>query len=190
MNIYNQIIILGLALACFWIYRDFSRNKIITKDDLESGLTDLEKEKEQKVRRLWLFTYLIQFFTLIIMFIIAGYLDSKKNTVAIDPGPFAYSISLIFIGVWIPYHCAYRKRGTAWLMWSIVMGGLKELKDIADTQFNSLDGITLLLCIFCFGIDIYHWINCCRLHSVNTLRKDRLAQTLKAKQSSCVNTQN
>ena len=69
----------------------------------------------------------------------------------------------------IPYHCAYKKKGSGWLMWTMIMlplGILKEVNDLFPLDKN--ESLVFCLNVTWIGIIIYYWINCRILYKINS----------------------
>lgn len=89
---------------------------------------------------------------------------------------------------WITYHCAYKKRGTAWLMWIMIVNPLGELGWLVGVYevLAEGNGIFWYLLTIVVGIEVFYWINCWRLRKVNSIREYQRVLALKAKYGSDV----
>lgn len=198
MSIYNQISVIVFLLIAFGIYRLFKRRSkksenqpSLSEVDLKPFLETLNLEIEEKVRKQWLISFFA--FTgisaLSILFTYFGggaFNEFSKNTspaFGVVCGLLIVSLALI-PRFWIIYHYSYKKRGTAWLMWTMILLPLGELVDIGKGRWNEvaeLDCLGWFIFITFLGIEVFFWINCLRLRRVNADRKYQRVLALKAK---------
>jgi hypothetical protein len=81
-------------------------------------------------------------------------------------------IVLIWLFVWalITYHCAYRKRGTRWLKFLLVMLPFYVVKSLIRS-FKELPTVPLELTIFIttfvLAIEVWFWFSCKALREEN-----------------------
>lgn len=90
-------------------------------------------------------------------------------------------IASLFIWAWITYHCAYKKRGTKWLMWTLIVLPITAFVTFSQLfipnspmkilLFHSVSGWILSLFGLMWVSVIYYWINCYRLRKENLVLK-------------------
>ena len=70
------------------------------------------------------------------------------------------------IAFWIPYYCAYRKKGTAWLMWTMILTPFSLIAELVRMS-NEIPGIHVVLLYAVYAVYAYYWVNCHSLWTVN-----------------------
>lgn len=205
MSIYNQIATLVIVFVIFFIYKIFKNRassslknqQLLTDDELNPFLNTLNLDVEKKVRKQWL----VSFFAFTGIHALSAFLayigDGAYSMVSENTSPALSVIFGIFISFfilifwfWITYHCAYKKRGTAWLMWTMISIPLRELADIGKGEWKHAaewDSFGWFMVITFIGIEIFYWINCLRLRRVNAAREYQRILALKAKYGSDAN---
>ena len=205
MNIYNQVSVLVFLLVCFGLYRLFkTRSKKSTsqqklsEEDLKPFLDVLNLDMEEKVRKQWLISLYaitgISAFPIILTYFggDGGFNEFSENTsptFSIIFGLFISSLALI-PWFWITYHCSYKKRGTAWLIWTMISLPLRELESIGKGEWHQVsewDSLGWSMVIMSLGIKVFYWINCLQLRRVNSVREHQTILALKAKYGPDVN---
>ncbi len=88
----------------------------------------------------------------------------------------------LFIWAWITYHCAYKKRGTKWLMWTLIVLPIAAFmkffqlfisnSPVKILLFHSVSGWIPSLFGLMWVSAIYYWINCYRLRKENLALKN------------------
>lgn len=81
---------------------------------------------------------------------------------------------------WITYHCAYRKRGTRWLMWLLILFPIRMLllpigfiqDGVLTTPSEKTVGWILIGILFC--VYLWFWSNCLLLRKENIALKNNL----------------
>ncbi len=84
----------------------------------------------------------------------------------------------VFIPAGITYYCAYKKRGTGWLTWTLIVAPFRLLASIVEDfkAFNSSDYNTLFFFIIVavvYSIWGFYLFGCWRLREVNSEAKAR-----------------
>lgn len=175
-----------LLLITYAVYELFNRRKnsekqqLILEEDFKPFLEGLNLDNEKKVRKLWL----ISFFMVLglrLLVILLTYFESIFNEISEETGLILliglfFSALALVCWTWITYHCSYRKRGTAWLMWTMIIMPLREIVSIKHSGLNypmEWDLFEWVISITFIGIDLFFWINCLRLHRVNSARKSK-----------------
>lgn len=204
MSIYNQISILVFLLIAFGLYKLLkSKSKksesrqALSEEDLKPFLSGINLDSEEKVRKQWLvslfiFTGISALSSLITYFGESSFKELSEYTgiaFSILFGLFVSAVALIPL-FWITYHCAYKKRGTAWIMWIMISLPLGELSDIAKggwSQSAEWDSTGWIMVMTFLVVEVYFWINCLRLRRVNSEREYQKVLALKAKYGSDAN---
>lgn len=177
------IIMLGTFVIYMLIRKD-SRNsenqQSLSKTDLNPYFDGLNFDIEEKVRKQWL----ISFFLFIGMTFVSiffegfgvGAFNGFFENTNLDFSDFSVISSLIFsclnllLWGWITYYCAYKKRGTGWLMWIMITLPLRELVRIGKGELNQValwDSFTWFLVVTYLCVEVFYWINCLRLRKIN-----------------------
>jgi hypothetical protein len=130
---------------------------------------------ENKTRKTWLISFLIYIAfsivsTLLIFFDLLN--GDSENLGIIVLTALLISALVTIPSSWITYHCAYKKRGTAWLMWIMIAMPLRELVNFSKGEWNQIDWsvIAIAYVAIAFGVEIFFWVNCLRLYEVNNKR--------------------
>ncbi len=198
MNIYNLIAVLVFLLIAFGVYKLFRRGsknsenqQPLSEADLKPFLDGLSLDIEVKVRKQWLaslfaFTGITALSIFFIYFGDGAFNEFSENT------PLAFSLSFgLFLSslvvvpwFWITYYCSYKKRGTVWLIWTMISLPLRELSSIGMGEWNQAadwDSLSWFMVITFLGIEVLYWVNCLRLLRVNSARECQTVLALKAK---------
>ena len=181
---------LAIMLIAYYICKLFLKEEkkaeeqiVFVDADLKPLLKPLDLENEEKVRKSWLRAFFIStsLSTLILVL--------EKIESPLTPWVFFFHLFFSLLGVsifiWITYYCAYKKRGTAWLMFQLIMSPIANLIGSCkaliydSTEFGYI--VTALGLIPGMIVAAYYWINCLRLRRVNLARKEyeKLAQKIK-----------
>jgi len=140
----------------------------------------------KNIRKHWLFSFLglgcISFLVYLFPLI------SRTNLFH----PIDYNIATIaemfgvFIWSWITYHCAYRKRGTGWLMWVLISAPMIVLHDILKGDNQEVIQHLLYFHPVVFFITLiplagisWFWFNSLRLRKLNLRRKKSPSKSIK-----------
>jgi hypothetical protein len=173
VNIFIQVL---LVLIAFYIAFQVKAMRSRQNESNSMGT------QENTVRKRWLKS-LIAFFTykFILNSLISlaaleeGAVSSISNTystlVCLSLG---YSFAQSGICSWIAYYCAYRKRGTAWLAWTLwvipIFALVTYLPDLQNLLFPLSTNeaiVTTLIVVIDLSISGWYWINCLRLRALN-----------------------
>lgn len=150
----------------------------ISEEELRPYFGHTELQYEARVRKQWVLSYLLQivlFFTLPLMLWWCEASDSGPfGLSATGPRPIdvlalAIREFLIFL---IGYYCAYKRRGTIWLFWSIILmpRTILVLLCLGAALLYGFGWYFLMLTPL-LGVQIWLWVNCIRLRRVNALRR-------------------
>lgn len=177
MDISNQVSIVSFIFVLFVLYKIFNKEKIDNAKDGSCHLTEYERLVEIKTRKKWLVSFvlisLISVFS--VFFTIVG--EEGVESVSKEIGlPLGIMISTLAIipWFWITYHCSFKKRGTAWLSWTMVMVPLRELMDLSKGGWSDIgewNALSWFLVLSFLSIEAYYLFNCFQLHKVNSRRK-------------------
>lgn len=120
-----------------------------------------------KIRKRWL----VSFFVLIaflysldlFVFLYGDHDDSVKSGIEM--------LVTIPIWGWITFHCSYRKRGTAWLMWILLVQPLLVIKEIVTSlpEDGSVGGLVYFLWAILLAVYGFFWFNCFKYRQENLL---------------------
>lgn len=180
-----SVITLVFLLMSFGIYKLLKRKKNASKrpkvseEDLQPYLQDIDVKKEKKVRKRWLTIFcIIQFLNFLFFFLhfsIDGFTESPSNKELTFMLVFFFLFSALIVMpvFWITYHCSYKKRGTKWLMFILILTPLAGAARILSGEESQM------LATVDVAILAYYWIHCLRLYKVNALRKQKTKIALK-----------
>jgi len=172
-----------IAFCIYKLLRRRSKNsgkqQSLSEGDLKPFLESLNVDLEEKVREQWLIS-LFAFQGISALSILLTYFrDDAFNEFSVNIGPgfsvvfgfFICSLSSI-PWFWFTSHCPYKRRGTAWLMWTMILlplghGGWNHVAAEWET-FGRLIGLL-------------YWINCLPLYRVNSAREYQRVLAFKAK---------
>ena len=158
---------------------------MLRKNRTEAISLDGFLARENKVRKLWLVSFWIfstlSFANLTVMLV-------EKNGSFIEVFGFwqALTINLFLtsiplsISCLITYHCAYFKKGTAWLKWLLITIPGKEFLGIAQELGSSSESLPITIAFLSIGLGIalFYWICSLRLHNINSARKTLITPDL------------
>lgn len=141
----------------------------------------------KKIKKQWLVSLLI-LISIVCLLDVYGIISTSSEE------KFNSAVDLIcrLIWGWITYHCAYKKQGTKWLIWTLITLSIAIIRDIKETystiQMISSQGLSIVnldLILFCLLIipatacEIWFWINCVQLRDEN-LRLKHIQESIKA----------
>lgn len=150
-----------------------------------TDFNDIDVIYEEKIRTQWLILFSIYFaFNFFETIVRSLDLEAIKE-LTVSQGQFSAlrmivlsSLTVLIPDFLITYYCSYRKKGTAWLMFLIVVVpvGLvvKFFRLEANDFYQLLYGISSL-------IGVVYWIACIRLRRVNAKWEYQKVLALKAK---------
>lgn len=117
-----------------------------------------------KIRKKWLISFLILLIVPIFGLIVRLFFE---------PDTLAFVIGSAQIAVWslITYNRAYKERGTAWLMFTLIVIPLQiVILYIISYMDGSVEEL-VVNAVFVTPLMIYFWINCLRLRKYNKMYK-------------------
>ena len=196
MNVYILISIIVFLLIIFGVYKLFSRNskksenqQFLSEEDLKPFLGSINLDFEEKVRKQWL----VSFFAIMGTLAVSNFfiwIDLVKEHTSIAVSIVIGSILTVLAltpWCWITYHCAYKKRGTAWLLWTAIWMSLRLLSvgivaAVLDwSQAPELNTLEWFIIMVYLGLELFYCVNCFRLLMVNSDRECQKVLALKAK---------
>lgn len=134
-------------------------------------------EYENSIRKIWLNS----FFVIATLILISHLSELSNNLSEENSGPtlliYFLSIPITLFSFWILYHFSYKKRGTKWLMFNILVEPIGILGLCAEIIINIEaydEPLTLVILACTLFIFTYFWINCIRLYRVNAVRKKQM----------------
>lgn len=160
---------------------------LLPSSDISIYLKPIDEIKEAKVKKEWLtifiLTYLSSFISIFFVW---------SNISSLQPNFFKITLLFIYgiifsLSLWITYHCAYKKQGTAYLLLllisiplSIGFSLFSQLQQpLYWSQFSKL---TLILLFINYGLNALFWIESFKLRRINLIRRyHQNALTLKEK---------
>jgi len=80
----------------------------------------------------------------------------------------AYSFLKTALWLSLTYYFAYKKEGTAWLMWVMISTPIKELIDINNSPDGTFSdpGVATIFAVI-LSLEVYFLVNCYRLRRLN-----------------------
>jgi hypothetical protein len=168
----------------------FLMQPTISEAPLKTYFNDRDIQNEEKVRKKWFISFLIYAGLIVIVSLICACIDLSNGLDKNSPHTFVFLLSklidsLVFIQpwFWITYHCSYKKRGTGWLLWTIIILPLYELGYVAGGWWNKVFECDPLIgwsvVTVSVGFDIFYLVNCLRLYRVNLSRKKKKALAIR-----------
>lgn len=177
MSINNQISAVFFVFILFVLYKILKKEKHENIISENSSLTEHERFIERKTRKRWLVSFLlmsvISAFSVFFSVVGEDGLESVSKEIGIPLG-LMISTCAVIPWFWITYHCSFKKRGTAWLTWTMVMMPLRELMDISKGGWSDVgdwNALSWFFVILFLGVEAYYFLNCYKLHKVNSIRK-------------------
>ena len=179
-----------LALWIFGLsYFRYRRNKKypISDDEARAYFTEADLQREARIRRHWLISYAV----LASLALLSAFFPD----VQVQQSPFfsetgqkiiAAAITVLYtlISVSIGYYCAYKKRGTMWLLLVIVavpVGTIFSLAGEWKMLFSQLGWWAALSLSPSVAVIAWFWVSCLRLRAVNLARRSRIELARKEK---------
>ena len=177
-----------IALSVYWQYRkkkDILKKQAQLIEELQHPFLDeTVRENETKVRKHWLIALCLYTATFFIPLFKPPFFpelfDAFSLTIQIALSIVfgTFFILACFPWFWIPYYCAYKKRGTAWLLWSIITIPLGEvIMVILDEHWilaSAWSSFHIFHAIAYTSCEAIYWVNCLRLFKVNSAREDQM----------------
>lgn len=124
---------------------------------------------ENQIRKKWLVAFIISCITNYICWAVdygSRFWDNCTTGDWVLYSLFVAPIILTGIPAWIMYHCAYKKRGSYYLLVVLILSPLKILSDVIKIPSNEIvSGWPIYLVVI--SIYAYYWINCYRLYQLN-----------------------
>jgi hypothetical protein len=145
----------------------------ITQKDFRPFAQKLDHEKENKVRKFWLISFFAYSnISVYNIFLALRDLSATSGSLKEHPEIGLYiHATLALLGIipwfWVTHHCAYKKRGTGWLLWTLISLPIWEFPGLLISLQQTLDWNTLIWLM----IGIIFWVNCIRLLKVNSARE-------------------
>ena len=173
-------IVLGLALyACigFGIYvslrklsKYLAERVLLPSSNISLYLKEIDTLKESQVRKNWMISFvLMNFFAAIFSFFTffnTGYFNLITSIIL--------PIPILIPSIWITYYCAYKKRGSAWLLYLIISLPISlfsmGLKELVQPSFIWSAWMKIFSIIY-LASQIYFWITSIKLRKVNLTRR-------------------
>ena len=121
---------------------------------------------KDKVRREWLISLLVYCGTTAITLVFTFLIFDFSLGIGL-----ASALVCAAVQFWIPYHCAYKKQGTAWLMFTMVSMTIRGWIGLSKVEWVDWLLVDWLVISIVLGIQVYYWVNCLRLWKVNTARR-------------------
>jgi MFS family permease len=192
LSLMLAITFLLLPVLCLFVpvYLRHRKNKKypISEEELRSYLNNAQIEHEARVRKQWL----VSFSTLIMISIVSSMaLWLVPSPVLTEPTPDAIeqpaiacvlSIGCILACSLIGYYCAYKKRGTVWLLLSIISIPTGIVSPFLARTEPLPSGLAEWMAFSMIaGIEMWLWANCIRLRKVNGVRKTQVKLARKNK---------
>ncbi len=185
MNIFSVILsVIGVyGIIGFLIYllvkkiNNKLKNRILLPtSDISIYLKQVDEIKEEKARKTWLITFIITYISSLF-----SAFSMWMNMSISQPLPvriavlFSYIVSFA-IYFWIAYHCAYKKRGSLYLLILLISIPLSYLSLIIShfndaSHWSELTNLTKLSIWINFGLNIFFWISSFNLRKINLIRR-------------------
>ncbi|CUI18124.1 putative membrane protein (plasmid) [Candidatus Protochlamydia naegleriophila] len=154
-----------------------------TVDEIKPFLDQIDAKHEKRVRRIWLISFCLAI-VLTVVNTLTGLMELTLRSQTFNI--FLYPL-IIFLAVtpgpWIIYHCAYKKKGTAWLLVVIFSKTIVLVVSIFKIlgQAALLDSLDWLNIALPFSIDAFFWVSCIKLYRVNSKIEYQIVLALKHK---------
>lgn len=168
------IIYVAIGIATILLLRKASRylnaRLLLPDDNISLYLHKIDVKKEDKVRKLW-------FISFILTNVFAVYPSYLSN---LNSGKFGPALALLITflslipGIWIAYYCAYKKRGSAFLLFLIITIPLSyfflTVNEFIKPLFTWTNTFKLYVVFYLLTV-VYYWINSIKLRKVNLTRR-------------------
>lgn len=159
-------------------------NKI--QDSTDSNFPPISKD-EIKARKNWLISFWLYYgpllpwylcFCGLMTYLFAAGVCKSKSCMLLNillPILIIFCLALAIVPMLITYRCAYKKRGTAWLKWLMIIIPIKIVICVAPVPYRSMIPDQMktatsewLMYIFIL-IDLFFWVNCYKLYKFNKI---------------------
>jgi multisubunit Na+/H+ antiporter MnhB subunit len=194
MSMTAWVIIAVVLMVVFLVYDHFKTKNIEQEDvpakaetPVPTPLTESEILAETEVRKRWLISFvlymtwgvILSFFTFLTIFMATA---AEKGDISLPVSILIAIIGIAMISIpaiWITYHCAYTKRGTAWLTFLLIIIPFRYVQAASSDMFefeSSIDAASVIVvAVIDIVIAVFYWWNCFCLRKVNALRKSKMA---------------
>lgn len=178
-------IIFNLLIFLSILYGIYSHNPLsFTNDEIKPFIDQIDSKHEKMVRKIWLVSFLLSI-VLTTVNTLTGLIEMTLHT-SITLNTFLYPLIIalaVIPGSWMLYHCAYKKKGTAWLMLVIFIRTIVLVVSIFKIlgQAALLGPLDWLFIALSFSIDVFFWGSCIELYRVNSKTEYQIVLALKHK---------
>jgi len=173
------ILLTALALTLAWeLYKKIIKKKkesenAVVIEEKPVFLSDEEVSHENAVRKKWISSFYgnasitcISFFVTYLGALPLQEMAKPESIAAILLG-IVISLVAITPWCWITYHCAYKKKGTKWLLWNMISLPLAELIGFSSQPKHEWGIFIILFVTAALTIEAYYWVNCYQLCKIN-----------------------
>lgn len=171
-----SIFLIALVLAICWeLYKKFIKLKkrsaqVIPAQEIPFFFTEEEIAYEKEIRKKWLTSY----FGVVLLLILSFFNGMTQSEAAL---PFIFLIALsIVVNIpwcWITYHCAYKKKGTRWLLWNLISMPLAEVIAIIKQPMEGWGAMNFIILGIALMIEGYYLFNSYQLRKLNLEMKNK-----------------
>jgi hypothetical protein len=179
--ILSVIVVYGiLGLLIYLVVKKINtklKNRILLPtSDISTYLKQVDEIKEEKARKRWLIIFIINYLSSIF-----SAFSMWMNMSVSQPLPIkitvlsSYAISFA-LSFWITYHCAYKKRGSAYLLLLLISIPI-SIFFLIMSQFSNpsywsqLTNLTKISVLLNFGLNMLFWISSFNLRKINLVRR-------------------
>lgn len=197
MTMTGWAVLFAALLGIYLVFDHFKTKRLNRENPVTSPeapiphLSEEEISTENRVRKDWWLAFIV--YTVwgaisMVIQMIDNRLNPSVQAGAEDIDPAMAVVSEVFFVLifllysWFTYHCAYKKRGTAWLTFlitvfsiALVFTALVYLAPSMPPEMTANLYTPLMIALTLIGtfMMLYFGVNCYRLRQVNALRKTR-----------------
>lgn len=173
------ILFTALALTLAWeLYKKIIKNKKISENSMIGEeepvfFTENQIALEKEIRKKWLSSYYAMA-ALLTLSIFNGFISTvslgemtKSEAVTNILFIMVFSFIATIPWCWITHHCAYKKKGTKWLLWNLISMPVAEILGFVNLPNENWNVLSLFFVGIAFTIEAYYLYNSYQLRKIN-----------------------
>ena len=180
MILVGAALLLGALSILFCIRYRKNKKYPISEEELETYMSDADRLHEAKVRRWWMISYSVVSVMALFSALFPDSLVQQSPFLSETGQKIVTTVISVFytlVSIWIGYHCAYKKKGTIWLLLVLLATPVSIFLSIITEWgllFAEFGWWVMLSVAPVLGMLCWFWVNCLRLRRVNLFRQSRI----------------
>ncbi len=169
----------GFYLILKKISNRLKKRVFFPNDELSLYLAPLDIKSEEKIRKQWLWTFLISTLFSLAPFTVIVSNPQLQAQIPYQNAPLFYAVmfSVMLVAMamvlWLVYYCAYKKRGTALLLIILISIPFAQINfySMNFSKSYNYSNLTTTLLFIGNAIQIVYWFTSLRLRNANLKRR-------------------